>query len=71
MKKDINLVTRFIFPYKVMSWETLKSDSGGRVTASEDMNAIGYIPVYDSIPAMVKDHGNKILSGTFEAEKPK
>lgn len=58
---------RYIFPMKVMDWSTLKTANGDQVTAGSRMNAIGFIPVYDSIAAMVDDHGNEIDSGTFVA----
>lgn len=58
---------RYIFPFKVMKWDALKTDSGCGIKPSCNMNAIGFIPVYDSISAMVDDHGTNINSGTFEA----
>src|SRR4051812_36296738 len=57
---------RFIFPMKVMGWETLKTANGESIEASEKMNAVGFIPVYDSIQGLVDDHGNQIATGTFE-----
>ena len=59
---------KYIIPCVVMKWETLKTELGGVCRPTEDMNAIGFIPVYDSIPALVDDHGNQVQTMLFESD---
>lgn len=60
---------RFIFPLKVLKWETLRTDTGIQLRPGPAMKAVGYIPVYESIQELVEDHGNNFPTGTFlEAE---
>lgn len=57
---------RFIFPLKVLAWETISTDTGVPLRPGSEMKAVGFIPVYESIQAMAEDHGSKCRSGTFE-----
>lgn len=50
---------------KVLPWESLQTDTGQPLKPATGMKAIGYIPVYESIEAMVDDHGNETPCGTF------
>lgn len=60
-------MTRFLFPMKVMSWDTLQTEDGKKLRPGSGMKAVGYIPVYESIVELVDDHGVDIDSGTFES----
>lgn len=57
---------RFIFPLKVMQWSTLQTENGQKLTPGGKMNAIGFIPVYESIEPLCDDHGHDAEYGTFE-----
>ena len=47
----------YIFPYRIYQIDDMGPD--------ENPEAVGYIPVYDSITALVNDHGNDCPSGTL------
>jgi len=56
--------TRYIFPLKAMRWSTLQTDSGATLKPG-NMKAVGFIPIYESLEAMVDDHGTDVASGTM------
>lgn len=62
------MTTRFIYPAIVLSWQSLETEDGQKLRPSGKMNAVGFIPVYTSIQALVEDHGPDIDSGTFVSE---
>jgi hypothetical protein len=53
---------RVIFAFHIIDREAMRPESCP--------NAIGFMPVYDSIPTIVADHGNDCASGTFVPEAP-
>lgn len=60
--------TRYVFPLKVLPWETLVTDAGVNLKPGPQMKAIGYIPVYESLQELVENFGNDCPSGTFTGE---
>ena len=59
---------KYIVPCVVMKWECLRKLDGGFCKPAEGMNAIGFIPVYDSIAGLVDDHGNQVQTMLFESD---
>lgn len=56
---------RFIFPFKVMPWDSLANDAGEKLTAGSQMKAVGFIPVYEDVSTFADDHGTDCPCGTF------
>lgn len=61
---------QYIIPMKVMKWQTLQTTDGKTISPDEKMNAIGYMPVYESISALVDDHGADVECFTFKSIEP-
>lgn len=61
--------TQYIFPMKVLKWDSLQTSDGRTIGPGDTMHAIGFIPVYGSIQAMINDHGRDCECGTFVAKE--
>lgn len=57
---------QFVFPLKVLWRDSLQFGDGVELELGEDVRAVGFIPVYESLQALVEDHGVDCDYGTFQ-----
>ncbi len=64
-KKVFDDSKRVVFPMVALPWSSLATESGLPIAADSQMNAIGFIPVYEDIQSLIEDHGHDKEYGTF------
>lgn len=65
MPKALNEYAHVVFPYKVMGWDTLQTDTGQALKPSPQLKTIGFIPVYADVISLQEEHGPDIDSGVM------